>query len=356
MAIIDFSDFSLKSVQSLFSDIEDFLNQDIRLECNKLKPERHLESVRQEIEQTRQRFDFHKNDKEDDFPSNKGYFKFLGLLTCKDTDTLKLRSKPLSLKSRSKGSVDLICRNSLEFQTYLSHGLLQRHHFASIQTQMFDPSFCLNGIFYNVAKLLNREITSQYEGTMHWLCKIDPKHYLKIQKLVNFYFRSQYLNINRYLLCKELNMSNMKNLLLAFSDGSRQFSTSVVYLVSYNDNGPEYTVNIVSSLSRLGKISQKEGEEGEESDMCTVPKRECHGLFLATCGVSSLANLLYQLKIPPTKMFIFSDAIAHIIALKKSPACFQLPYSRLYAEINSLTFQIGKLTSQPKEDIVRFLH
>ena len=145
----------------------------------------------------------------------------------------------------------------------------------------------------------------------------------------------------------------MKTLLLAFSDGSRQFSTSVVYLVSYNDNGPEYTVNIVSSLSRLGKISKKEGEEG---DMCTVPKRECHGLFLATCGVSSLANLLYQLKIPLTKVFIFSDAIAHIIALKKSPACFQLPYSRLYAEINSLTFQIGQLTSQPKEDIVRFLH
>ena len=158
---------------------------------------------------------------------------------------------------------------------------------------------------------------------MPWLSKIDPKYYLKIQKLVKFYFRSQYLNINRYLLCKELNMSNMKNMILAFSDGSRQFSTSVVYLVSYNDNGPEYTVNMVSSLSRLGKISKKEGEEGEESDMYTVPKRECHGLFLATCGVSSLANLLCQLKIPLTKVFIFCDAIAHIIALKKSPACFQ---------------------------------
>ena len=83
---------------------------------------------------------------------------------------------------------------------------------------------------------------------------------------------------------------------------------------------------MVSYLSRLGKISKKEGEEGEESDMYTVLKRECHGLFLATCGVSSLANLLYQLKIPLTKVFIFCDAIAHIIALKKYPACFQLPY------------------------------
>ena len=42
LAMVDFSDFSLKSVQSLFSDLEEFLNQDVRLECNKIKPERHL--------------------------------------------------------------------------------------------------------------------------------------------------------------------------------------------------------------------------------------------------------------------------------------------------------------------------
>ena len=141
--------------------------------------------------------------------------------------------------------------------------------------------------------------------------------------------------------------------MIAFSDGSRQFSTSVIYLVSCNDNGPEYTVIMVSSPSRLGRMSKK---EGEESDMYSVPKCECHGLFLATCRVSNLANLLYKLKLPLTRVFIFCDAIAHIIALKRSPACFQLPYSRLYAEINALTFQIGNLTSQLKEDIVRFLH
>ena len=112
----------------------------------------------------------------------------------------------------------------------------------------------------------------------------------------------------------------------------------MVYLVSYNANGPEYTVNMVSSLSRLGRMSKK---EGEEIDMYTVPKRECHGLFLATCGVSNLTNLLYKLKLPLTKVFIFCDAIAHIIALKRSPACYQLPYNRLYTEINALTYQIG---------------
>ena len=105
-------------------------------------------------------------------------------------------------------------------------------------------------------------------------------------------------------------------MVIAFSDGSRQFSMSVVYLVSYNADGPEYTVNMVSSLSRLGKMSKK----GEEIDINTIPKRKCHSLFLATCGVSNLSNLLYKLKLPLTKVFIFCDAIAHIIELKRSPA------------------------------------
>ena len=55
-----------------------------------------------------------------------------------------------------------------------------------------------------------------------------------------------------------------------------------------------------------------------------------------------------------TKVYIFCDAIAHIISLKRSPLCYQPPYNRLYAEINALTYQIGNLTLQPKEDIVRF--
>ena len=52
---------------------------------------------------------------------------------------------------------------------------------------------------------------------------------------------------------------------------------------------------------------------------------------------------------------MFCDAIAHIIALRRSPACFKAPFNKWYAEINSLTYQIGNLTSQPKEEIIQFL-
>ena len=144
----------------------------------------------------------------------------------------------------------------------------------------------------------------------------------------------------------------MNNMILAFSDGSLQLSTSAVYLVSFNPNDHEYAVTLISTLSRLGQMSAK---QGEESDVNTIPKRECFGLYLSTCGANTLANLLKTLNLPINKVYIFCDAIAHIIALKRSPSCYKVPYNRLYAEINSLTYQIGNLTSQPKETIVIFL-
>ena len=212
---------------------------------------------------TRTRFDFYKNNLPDDFPSNQGHFKFLGLLTVRKSDLLKLRGKPLSLKSCSKGTIDVICRNAREFEEYLSKGSFQRHHIASIMTQLFDPLFCLNAIFFNIAKFLNREITSSYLGTMPWLHKIDPKYNRKLVKIVRLYFRVQYLNIPRYILCKDLPLNKMNNMILAFSDGSLQLSTSTVYLVSFNPNGHEYAVTLISTLSRLGQVSAKQEEEKE---------------------------------------------------------------------------------------------
>merc|ERR1711867_111001 len=45
-------------------------------------------------------------------------------------------------------------------------------------------------------------------------------------------------------------------MVIGFSDGSKHFASSVIYLVSYNPNSSEYAVNMVSSLSRLGSITK----------------------------------------------------------------------------------------------------
>ena len=69
------------------------------MECNKAKPDRHVEKVREEIMETRSRIDFYRNNMPDQFPSNDNKFKFLGILTDKQTDLKRLKEKALSFKS-----------------------------------------------------------------------------------------------------------------------------------------------------------------------------------------------------------------------------------------------------------------
>ena len=45
LAVIDFCDMAFKDASSLFKEVEQFLNQDSRLEVNKVKKERHLDDV-----------------------------------------------------------------------------------------------------------------------------------------------------------------------------------------------------------------------------------------------------------------------------------------------------------------------
>ena len=73
------------------------------------------------------------------------------------------------------------------------------------------------------------------------------------------------------------------------------------------------------------------------------------------CGANTFANLLKTLGLPISKVYIFCNAVAHVVALHSSPSHFAPPYNRLYDEINSLSYKIGNLISQPKESILRFL-
>ena len=58
--VIDFCDFEFKEVVSLFKEIEEFLNVDTRLACNKPKPpSRDIEKVKQEIMSTPKKFNFY---------------------------------------------------------------------------------------------------------------------------------------------------------------------------------------------------------------------------------------------------------------------------------------------------------
>ena len=171
-------------------------------------------------------------------------------MTDKQTDNLRLKGKPLSFKSRSRGSVDIVIRNVDEFIAFCSQGVFQRQHLSSLIAQVFDPLFNITCIYLSVARLINREILSAKEGVMPMTEKVNPMHYFLLYKLVTLYFRIQFLKLPRYLLVKDVPSENIKNVILAFSDGSAQFSTSCVYLLSYDCKGEKYSVTLVSTLSK----------------------------------------------------------------------------------------------------------
>ena len=84
---------------------------------------------------THQRFVFYRNHLPNDFPSNENLFKFLGLITDIQLDNLCLKGNPLSFKSNSKGSVDIITRNIVEFENFCANHAFQRQHMASLIAQ-----------------------------------------------------------------------------------------------------------------------------------------------------------------------------------------------------------------------------
>ena len=122
--------------------------------------------------------------------------------------------------------MDITIRNDLEFESFCAKGMFQHQHMVSILAQSFDPLFNLTCIYTCVARLVQREILSQEDGTMGMSQIVNVKHYKVLSKLVKLYFAIQYLELPRYLLVKDVPVENMKNVIFGFSDCSLQFSTS----------------------------------------------------------------------------------------------------------------------------------
>ena len=129
--------------------------------------------MKEEILQTRTKVNFYQNNLPDDFPPNVNKFKFLGLMTCRDTDLMNLKGKPISFKTRSRGSIDVVIRNLQEFKNFCEAGTFQRQHLSSLMAHSFDPNFVLNGVYSCLTHLLNGEILSSSEHKISMTTVID---------------------------------------------------------------------------------------------------------------------------------------------------------------------------------------
>ena len=137
--------------------------------------------------------------------------------------------------------------------------------------------------------------------------KIHPRHFPKLNKVVDLYFRIQHLKMPQYFLVPNTPLQQMTNTIFTFSDGSQQFATSVIYLLSYDNESSNFRVSLVSSLCKLNASSKATPNN-------TVPKSEFHGVFLACNGAMTFANVMKQIEIQLHNVYIFSNAVAHIIA------------------------------------------
>merc|ERR1712115_344996 len=190
------------------------------------------------------------------------------------------------------------------------------------------------------------------KGVMPMTHRIDRRHHALLNKLANLFFACQELTVPRYLLVKDVSAKNIRNVIYGFSDGSVQLSTSCIYLLSYDATSDKHSINIVSTLSKLGNITKLEGEQLEFD---SVPKKEAHGLALACNGAMICADMLKKLKLNHTATYIFTDAISQAIALGKSPALFPPPFNKYYSQCNTILFNLGQRTNQRKEDMVLFI-
>ena len=143
-----------------------------------------------------------------------------------------VKGKPISFKSWSKRAVDITIRNPEEFSRFVDSWLFQKQHMLSLVSQVFDPGFLFNLVYQNIAKLINRRIITSHPKTVTMTTKVPASHFPILRKLSWLFFETQKLTAPRYALLPNTPLATMKNYLIGFADGSLNFSTSSIYLIS----------------------------------------------------------------------------------------------------------------------------
>ena len=103
-----------------------------------------------------------------------------------------------------------------------------------------------------------------------------------IQK--ELFFETQTLSAPRHSLLTHTSSFDIRNYIIGFSDGSNQFSTACIYLVSYNIKTNEVHTSLITTASKIADNTTF--ARSQES----VPAKEMHGLFLCTDSMIKIAE------------------------------------------------------------------
>ena len=328
------------------------MNEDPRLTCKdadkgygSLRPDQS--DLKQEIISKRQKEVSYANCEAAQNPEiRKDQFVYLGMTISRQFDTMALRSKPILLRSKSKGTVDVVLRNVNEFSNFLTAGKFNRAHLAALVNAVYCPQNHLNAIYSNVARKTMRHVLAHNEAKLSWVSIIEKSLFPILIKLAELYFLVQQLSIPRHCLLPE-NISNLDFLVLTFVDGSADYSSALVYIVSAQRVGMKCKVQLITTASKL--------QTGLDTDMLTVPRNECYAAWQGSELMWKVVHLMEDLKIPVSRCILFIDAISTLLSLERHPVKFPLPLRRWFAAVNINLYKCAQVSHQSKEDILMYI-
>ena len=151
-AICDFSGMHVKSFSCTSLMVQSKLNQDKRTELHKKthkenRPSQEL--LTKEILRKRKAKVPYANK---DFPlPREDTHTYLGLQVCRKTENIFLKPKPLFLRTKQRGPVDITILNIGELKTYIAQKGFTRANLATLVASLYCPMATLNAIYSNVA-------------------------------------------------------------------------------------------------------------------------------------------------------------------------------------------------------------
>ena len=180
----------------------------------------------------------------------------------------------------------------------LESGQFKQSHVSALMAMCFEPMFTLNSIYHNIARLVNRTIIHGSDEKIHMKDSIQRKHFPKLVKLAELYFLIQHIKVPRYVLVTDTGLRDMRNTLVAFSDGLENFFTSCIYLISENTQTHKSKTTLLTTLSKIA------GTTKDVSLLRTILLKESHGTFLAASSLVKIAKLMDELQLPIHSIYL----------------------------------------------------
>ena len=166
-------------------------------------------------------------------------------------------------------------------------------------------------------------------------------------KLAEFYFMVQQLSISHFCMEPE-QLKNLDLYLVGFSDGSPDYSTACLYLISAHWHTTKSKVQLLITASKI--------QTYRDSDpIITVPKNESYAVFQCSSLLLKVAQIMQSLGLTVKTGLLFCDAISMLISIGQHPGNFKTPYRIWLSGINANIYQLALIMGQQKQDIPLFI-